>query len=142
MSVLIDTSVWSLALRRKAVQLSAAERRVVEEWRTLISDGRARLTGIIRQEVLSGVREARDFERLRERLAPFDDVPADTTAHELAATYFNTCRARGITPTSFDVLICALAARHGLAVFTADADFARYATILPVRLHSVGVATR
>ena len=142
MSVLIDTSVWSLALRRKAVQLSVAEHRVVEEWRALISDGRARLAGIIRQEVLSGVRESRDFERLRAHLAPFDDAPADTAAHELAAKYFNTCRARGITPTAFDVLICALAARHGFAVFTTDADFSRYARILPVRLHSVGVTTR
>lgn len=140
MSVLVDTSVWSLALRRKAAQLGAAERRLVAEWRTLIADGRARLAGIIRQEVLSGIRAPGDFERLRQRLAPFDDVPADTTVHELAATYFNTCRASGIAPTSFDVLICALAAHHRLAVFTIDSDFSRYAKVLPIRLHSVGAA--
>ena len=91
MSVLIDTPVWSLALRRKAAQLSVAERQLVAEWKTLIFDGRARLAGIIRQEVLSGVREARDFQRLRERLAAFDDVPAEAADHECAASYFNAC---------------------------------------------------
>jgi hypothetical protein len=139
MSVLIDTPIWSLALRRKTAQLNREERRRVEEWKTLVSDGRARLAGIIRQEVLSGIRDAHDFERLRERLAAFDDVPADTTDHEQAANYFNACRAKGVTPTSFDVLICALAARHGLAIFTTDTDFSHYAKILPIRLHAVHV---
>ena len=137
MSVLIDTSIWSLALRRKTVQLNRAERQHVEEWKALVSDGRARLAGIIRQEVLSGIRDVSDFERLRERLAAFDDVSADTTDHEQAASYFNACRAKGVTPTSFDVLICALAVRHGLAIFTTDADFSYYANIVPIRLHAV-----
>ena len=137
MSVLIDTSIWSLALRRKTAQLNRAERQQVEEWKALVSDGRARLAGIIRQEVLSGIRDTGDFERLRERLAAFDDVSADTTDHEQAASYFNACRAKGVTPTSVDVLICALAVRHGLAIFTTDADFSRYAKIVPIRLHAV-----
>ena len=137
MSVLIDTSIWSLALRRKTAQLNRAQRLQVEEWRALVSDGRARLAGIIRQEVLSGIRDARDCERLRERLAAFDDVSANATDHEQAASYFNACRAKGVVPTSIDVLICALAVRHGVAIFTTDADFSRYAKILPIRLHAV-----
>jgi predicted nucleic acid-binding protein len=137
MSVLIDTSIWSLALRRKTAQLNRAERQQVEEWKVLVSDGRVRLAGIIRQEVLSGIREARDFERLRERLAPFDDISVETRDHEQAASYFNACRAKGVTPTAFDVLICALAVRHGLAIFTTDGDFSHYAKILPIRLHAV-----
>ena len=137
MSVLIDTSIWSLALRRKTAQLNRAERLQVEEWKALVSEGRVRLAGIIRQEVLSGIRDARDFERLRERLAVFDDVSATPTDHEQAASYFNACRAKGVTPTSFDVLICALAVRHGLTIFTTDVDFSRYAKILPLRLHTV-----
>jgi hypothetical protein len=135
MSVLIDTPIWSLALRRKATQLNATERRLVEEWKTLILDGRARLAGIIRQEVLSGIREAGDFELLRERLAAFDDVPAGAADHECAARYFNACRARGVTPTAFDVLMCALAMRHGLTIFTTDSDFTHYAKVLPIKLH-------
>lgn len=140
MSVLVDTAVWSLALRRKAGQLNREERQVVEEWKSLVRDGQARLAGMIRQEVLSGIRDARDFERLRDRLAPFDDVPTGAAEHEQAASYFNACRARGVTPTSVDMLICALAARHDLSVFTTDTDFARYAKILPIRLHPVRVS--
>ena len=56
MSVLIDTPVWPRALRRKTVQLSREERRRVEEWKSLVADGRAKLAGVTRQEVLSGIR--------------------------------------------------------------------------------------
>lgn len=137
MSVLIDTPIWSLALRRKTARLAEDERRRVEEWKNLISEGRARIAGIVRQEVLSGIRDATHFRRLRERLAAFDDIPAETADHERAAAYFNTCRAKGITPSSFDALICALAVRHDIAIFTTDADFTHYARILPIRLHRV-----
>ncbi len=138
MSVLIDTPIWSLALRRKPAQLNREERHLVEEWKGLVWDGRARLAGIIRQEVLSGIRDASDFERLRERLASFDDVPAGASDYERAASYFNACRGKGVTPSSFDMQICALATRHGLAIFTIDTDFIRYAKIIPIKLHPVG----
>lgn len=137
MSVLVDTAIWSLALRRRPQHQGAAERRRVEAWRTLVGDGRVRLTGVIRQEVLSGIRDEREFERLRERLDAFEDVVAETADHERAATFFNTCRAVGISPGAIEVLICAIAVRHGLEIFTTDADFARYATVLPLRLHRV-----
>jgi predicted nucleic acid-binding protein len=133
-SVLVDTPVWSLALRRRAQQLNPAERRQVAEWRALVAEGRARLTGIIRPEGLSGIREERDFERLRERLDAFDDVAAESVDHERAAVFFNACRAKGISPGAIDVLIGAVAAGHGLAIFTTDADFTRYAAVLPLRL--------
>ena len=139
MSVLIDTPIWSLALRRPSARLDAQELRRVEEWKRLVLDGRARIAGVIRQEVLSGIRDSRDFERLRERLAPFDDVRAESTDHETAASYFNACRAKGVAASSFDALICALATRHRLSVFTTDADFPRYAAVLPIRLHQISV---
>jgi predicted nucleic acid-binding protein len=135
-SVLVDTPIWSLALRRKAERLGVADRRLVEEWKDLVRQGRARLSGAIRQETLSGIRDRRDFERLREHLAAFDDVPAGTDDHERAADFFNACRAHGVTPTSIDMLICALATQHGLTIFTTDRDFVRYATVLPIRLHA------
>ena len=141
MSVLIDTPIWSLALRRPAARLSDVEQHRVGEWKRLVSDGRARIAGIIRQEILSGIRDTRHFERLRTSLAAFDDIPAQSADHETAASYFNACRAKGITPTSFDVLICALAARHELAIFTTDDDFPRYAGVLPIRLHPIVPAT-
>ncbi len=143
MSVLIDTPIWSLALRRKAAKLGPDDRARVEHWRALVREGRAYLIGAIRQEVLSGIRESGDFVRLREHLEVFDDVPTGREDHERAAEFFNTCRSRGVTPTAIDMLICALAARYDLAVFTTDRDFARYAALLPVALHDgVGSARR
>ena len=125
MSVLVDTPIWSLALRRKTGKLGAGERVLVEEWKDLVRNGHARLSGVVRQETLSGIRDQRDFERLREQLAAFDDVPAGTEDHERAAGFFNACRARGVSPTAIDMLICALAARHGLVVFTIDREIGR-----------------
>ena len=137
MNVLIDTSVWSLALRRRSEQLNAGERRLVDEWKSLIREGRARLIGIVRQEVLSGIRNDRDFERVRERLSPFDDIAAETHDHEEAARLFNRCRVKGVTGAPIDLLICAIARRCDLAVFTTDRDFERYRPLLGVELHTV-----
>lgn len=135
MSVLVDTPIWWLALRRSPAKLGADDQVRVEEWRVLVRDGRAHLTGVIRQEVLSGIRDGAAFEQLREHLAVFDDVPVERVDHECASSFFNACRAKGVMPTAIDMLICALAVRHDLAVFTTDVDFTRYAALLPVDLH-------
>lgn len=66
MNVLVDTSVWSLALRRKAHDLDTAERLRVEALGELIREGRAKLIGLVRQELLSGVKtvaSSRNFVR-------------------------------------------------------------------------------
>ena len=140
MSVLIDTPIWSLALRRKSVQLNGVERGLVDEWKALIRNGNARLAGIVRQEVLSGIKGSRDFEKVREHLAAFEDLECGASDHERAASFFNSCRSKGVTPTSFDMLICSLATRHRLDILTADADFHRYAEIIPIALHRVSGA--
>ena len=131
MKVLVDTSVWSLALRRRAPGHPA-----VDELRSLIADGRAAIAGPIRQEVLSGVRERPAFERLRDHLRAFPDeetLPAD---HERAAEHFNTCRAQGLQGSNTDFLLCALAERHRLTILTTDEDFTRYSRVLDgVKLH-------
>ena len=56
MNVLVDTSVWSLALRRHAQDLSAAEVSVVGELTELIKEGRTRVIGLVRQGLLSGIK--------------------------------------------------------------------------------------
>ncbi len=70
-TVLIDTTIWSLALRRRSHQLSPEEKGLVEEWERLVTSGRAVLAGPIRQEVLSGVQSEKMFEALQERLSTF-----------------------------------------------------------------------
>ena len=135
MRVLVDTSVWSLALRRR-VRLDDP---AVGELRSLIEDGRVALIGPIRQELLSGIRTADAFERLRDHLQPFADEPLETADFERAAEHFNMCRAHGVQGSNTDFLICAAAERRNLPVLTTDADFTRFADILPITLHGRSV---
>lgn len=137
MNVLVDTSIWSLALRRKARDLSGRESLLVEELAELIRDGRARIIGLIRQEVLSGIKMHSQFEALRKTLSAFADELIDTSDHEAAAKAGNECRSKGIAASLVDNLICAVANRRGMAIFTTDPDFNHYARILTLQLHSV-----
>ena len=51
MKVIVDTSVWSLALRRQQKNNSIADK-----LRDFIGDGRVVLLGAVRQEILSGIK--------------------------------------------------------------------------------------
>lgn len=136
MKVLVDTTVWSLALRRQPRKLSAPQQALVGELTELIEEGRAAMTGVIRQELLSGIREERAFERLRGRLRHFDDEAPTVDDYEEAARHYNVCRAAGVAGSAIDFLLCAIASRRDLPIFTTDRDFERYARHLPVRLHA------
>lgn len=137
MNVLVDTSIWSLALRRQVRNLNHRERILVEELSDLITDGRARIIGLIRQELLSGIKSSAQFDELRKTLSAFRDEPVETADHEAAAKASNDCRAKGIAISVVDILICAIAHRRGMAVFTTDPDFERYAQALTLKLHPV-----
>jgi len=93
MRVIIDTSVWSLALRRKQ---SSQESPEVLTLRELIIDNKVALLGAIRQEILSGIREAEQFARLRDYLRAFPDIDLKIEDYEMAAEFYNTCRSNGI----------------------------------------------
>lgn len=136
MIVLVDTSVWSIALRRSSSQLNERQRQLVMEWRTLIEQRRVAIIGPIRQEVLSGIRSLQAFEDLRGRLSAFHDLPLDRALYEDAAAAFNCCRTQGVTGTPVDMMLCATAERYGLSIFTTDRDFERYAEVLSIRLHA------
>jgi hypothetical protein len=133
--VLVDTSVWSLALRRRPRDLNSKERLVVQEWMSLVRSGRAILAGPIRQELLSGLRRQQDFDALRERLSAFACIAITPDDYDQAAAFFNTCRGKGMTAAPIDVLLCAVAARLDIPIFTTDADFTRYQSVLPIALH-------
>ena len=136
MNTLVDTSVWSLALRRQPKDLSAAERQVVSELTELAREGGARIIGLIRQELLSGIRTAAQYEKLRVALRPFPDEPIDTSDYESAAGASNACRARGIAASVVDALICQIALSRKWSIFTTDPDFEDYAKVLAIKLHT------
>jgi hypothetical protein len=137
MMVLVDTPIWSLALRRRKADVNPREQRLTEALRELIEDGRAQLVGPVRQELLSGIREEANFKKLRDQLRAFEQVPLEINDYEEAASLNNQCRARGIAGSAIDVLICATALRRNWQIFTTDRDFSRYATVLPLKLYNV-----
>lgn len=134
MKVLIDSSVWSLVLRRSAAP-GGDHAAHVNAFHDLVRENLAVMIGPIRQEVLSGVRDATAFHRLREKLRAWPDLPLESADYERAAECFNTCRAKGIQGAHADFLICAVAERHNLSILTTDRDFTHYARLLPIRLH-------
>ncbi len=137
MNVLVDTSVWSLALRRKPADLTAQERLIVDELVDLTREGRARVIGLVRQELLSGIRMAAQYEKLRLALRAFPDELVGTADYEAAARGSNDCRALGIVASVVDALICQVALGRKWSIFTTDPDFKAYARVLPIKLHSV-----
>ncbi len=132
MKVLVDTTVWSLALRRK--QQHPHE---VEEFSRLIQEGLVEIIGPIRQEILSGISQIRQFETLRSELGEFVDFPLTKRHFETAAEFYNICRKHGIQGSHTDFLICSVASLEKMAVFTTDQDFIRYSKHLPLPLHRI-----
>ena len=131
MRVLVDTSVWSLALRRA----ERAPQDEARELRRLITAHLVEIIGPIRQELLAGVKEASQFSRLESNLEAFPDLPLLAEDYVTAAKFFSLCRSKGIQGSNTDFLICAVAVRHDFAVFTTDEDFSRFTRCVPIVLH-------
>lgn len=132
MKVLVDTCIWSLALRRKR----ANNNFFVRELQELIKEFRVQMIGSIRQEILSGIRSIDQFDLIKERLRSFVDLEIITSDYERAAEFFNTARMKGVQGANTDFLICAVAERRHMAVFTNDKDFKLFQKCLPLKLHT------
>jgi hypothetical protein len=137
MRVLVDTSVWSLALRRSRESLGPSDARAVDKLAELVREGLVVMIGPIRQELLSGVPDEGRFGELRDKLRAFEDLATASDDHELAAAFFNACRKKGVQGSHTDFLICAVAARNKLLVFTLDRDFERFAKSLNIALFTL-----
>jgi predicted nucleic acid-binding protein len=134
MIVLVDTSIWSLALRRARKHLSVEQNKQVSALEESLAEGHARLLGAVRQELLSGVKHHEQFLRLRQHLRSFPDVQLEREDYEAGAEISNECKAHGIIGRSIDMLLCSVALRRSWAIFTSDRDFERYAKYTPIIL--------
>jgi predicted nucleic acid-binding protein len=132
MSVIVDTPVWSSALRRSHGSVTAE----ASELAALIREGRAILLGPVRQELLSRIRSPGTFKALRASLLAFPEFRLRARDYEEAADCYNRCRAKGIQGSNTDFLLCAAALERGLPVYSTDRDFDRYAKVLRVKLHA------
>ena len=130
MKVIVDTPIWSYALRSK----KAGFEQYVKEFETLIADQRVLIIGPIRQEVLSGYSEIKKFEKLNQKLKYFENTPIVDDDYVQAAKFSNTCRKNGIQGSHIDFLICAVAYRLQSQIFTTDKDFGYYQNHVPAKL--------
>ena len=128
MKVLVDTAVWSLALRRNEPG------EIVEKLVGLIQENLIAMIGPVRQELLSGISDKQIFNELKTNLRSFDDLPITTSDYETAAEFYNICRKNGVQGSHVDFLICAVAVNNDLLIFTTDQDFLLYKNYLPIRL--------
>lgn len=132
MIVLVDTCVWSMALRRNQPKST----QIVAELQELVSELRVQIIGPIRQEILSGIRSETQFARLKSHLQAFPDLLLKSTDFELAAEFYNSCRQKGVQGSNTDFLMCAISAQYQMPIFTEDKDFINFKKILPIQLHS------
>ena len=93
--------------------------------------------GPIRQEILSGYSDLKKFAELKDKLSYFENTPILDSDYELAAELCNKCRKKGIQGSHIDFLICAVAKRLHVPVFTSDKDFSHFRRIVSVKLHQI-----
>lgn len=131
MNILVDTCIWSLALRRSA-PLDTPQ---VRELKELINEQRIVMIGPVRQEILSGIREQVQFSALRDKLRAFADLPLRPEVYETAADFSNICRRAGVQGSNTDFLLCAVSSLFSIPIFTTDDDFSAYRKYIPFTIH-------
>lgn len=122
--IVVDTSVLSLAFRRKAGAESEAAK-LLE--RLILRRAPLWVPGIVLQELLSGIRAPEQARRLLRLMEGFPLLLADRDSHVEAAAILNACRSAGVAATAMDCLIAAQALQRKATLLTADADFERIA---------------
>ena len=135
MSLLVDTSVWSLALRRD-VEQSAPE--VVALRHALLGADQVFTTGFVLQELLQGFAGPKDRAQLVERLSALAFLQPAKEDHIQAADVRNICRRRGVQVGTIDALLIQLCRRNDLTLLTTDQDFHAATKHVEFRLWSAG----
>lgn len=131
MTLLVDTSVWSLALRRDTAATIAqvgALRSALEGAGSVVT------TGLVLQELLQGFAGPRARKDLIERFSALPLINPDRQDHIDAAELRNTCRRAGVQLGTIDALLAQLCIRHDLIMLTSDNDFLHAASFCPLRI--------
>jgi predicted nucleic acid-binding protein len=124
-NLVVDTSVWSLVLRRPRVDEADPHVRAFR-WH-LDSDDGLFLIGNILQELLDGLRSTRQFDRLLTLLDSYPFLELDRQTYVDAARLRSLCRSKGVNAGPIDFVIAAACCQHGFPLLTADKDFQRIA---------------
>lgn len=129
MKVLVDTSVWSQAFRRD----SSSNPQISSKLSELIDDGRVAIIGPIKQELVSGIKNEKQFFQLSDMLDEFPNELIIDDDYIHAAALFNQCRKKGIQGGHIDFLICTVSLRLDYPIFTLDKDFKKYGQIIEIK---------
>jgi predicted nucleic acid-binding protein len=131
MKTIVDTCVWSLALRRQdPSKMAAGDLQMITQLQEAIREGRVIIIGPIRQEILSGIRDRARFAKTQALLDPFLDEKIAVEDFVQAARLFNLCRDHGVECGTIDILICAVAARKQYGILTYDQGLKRCMKVL------------
>ena len=134
MNVIIDTSIWSLALRRSTEKGNSKQKILLAELIKLIDNSEAILINPVRQELLTGLKLKEQFGKLKELLRGFPEVPILREDFESAAELSNLARSKGIQTSPIDSLLWAICKRTKFPLFTSDTDFQRMNKVSPLKL--------
>ena len=121
MNLVVDTSVWSLFLRRE--RRDETDRHVKKLRYHLEHDDCIHLPGVVLQELLDGVLHSKQFDLLVDYLAPFPLIEFTRSDFIQAARLKNKCRSKGISAGSIDFLIASVCINRSYPLLTADRDF-------------------
>ena len=131
MSLFVDTSVWSLALRRdgpsSALQVTALVK-AIENGEPILT------TGLVLQELLQGFSGPKTRQQILDRFSALPLLVPDRADHVEAAALRNTCRRHGVQIGTIDALLAQLCIRHSLLMLSSDRDFQGMANHCALRL--------
>ncbi len=132
MNILVDTSVWSLALRRKKVpelpEIKALHH-ILREPNKIVT------TGFIVQELLQGFSGPKSCELIIERFQSLPLIQPTLVDHIEATEIRNTCRRSGIQIGTIDALIAQLCIKYDLLLLSTDKDFQYAAQHIPLQFY-------
>jgi len=131
MTLLVDTSVWSLAFRRET---PADVPEVAALARALAGVDLVVTTGVVLVELLTGMLPPRVERTLSEQLAPMNLIEPTRDDYLAAAALINECRRQGVQLKTVDAVIAQLAIANDLTLLTTDQDFTHAAEHIPLRV--------
>lgn len=131
MTLLVDTSVWSLALRRDGAHESEE---VLALREALMGADSVVTTGLVLQELLQGFNGPKAREAIIERFGALPLIQPDRQDHVAAAEVRNACRRGGVQIGTIDALLIQLCGRYEMTLLSSDKDFANAARHVPFRL--------
>jgi predicted nucleic acid-binding protein len=135
--IFVDTCVWSVAFRRRQ---ESADIPIINQLKILIEKEESLIVpGIVFQELLSGLKEEAQFNRMYQLITGFTILLANESQHKLVAQIANNCRRNGVVTSTSDCLIAAMAISYNAQLLTTDKDFSYMANYCDLKLYPIEV---